>query len=261
MCIFLLIICKVDTIISQNWDREFYVCYMKTDVHENVLSEDLFEFNTESVVYGDDSWSGLRISPKSGVVLSGKVTLPSTHNGLPVISIAGFYGNTALTHVFWQSGCQLRQVNGALQTSSCFSNCSALVYFEMPETLIRISDYAFANTALMQLNFNNGLKQIGMGAFQASKSPVTSIKIPGSVENIAMQAFAFPGGTWKDITFGDIGDPTQIVAVHETAFRQSGTKAFESVTYYANTVPDERIKGLLGKLSNNTDFTVSGAQA
>jgi hypothetical protein len=199
---------KVENIISQNWDREFYVCYMKTDVHENVLSEDLFEFNTESVTYGDDSWSGLRISPKSGVVLSGKVTLPSTHNGLPVISIAGFYGNTALTHVFWQSGCQLRQVNGALQTSSCFSNCSALVYFEMPETLIRISDYAFANTALMSFNFNDGLKQIGMGAFQASKSPVTSIKIPGSVENIAMQAFAFPGGTWKDITFGDIGDPT-----------------------------------------------------
>lgn len=252
---------NVENIISQNWDREFYVCYMKVDVHENVLSTDLFDFFAETITYGTDSWSGWRIAPKTGVVLSGKVTLPSTYNGTPVVSIGGFYGNTKLTHVFWQEGCRLRQTNGALQTSSCFSNCTSLEYFEMPDTLVRISDYSFSSTALKQFNFNNGLKQIGQGAFQASLSPVTSLKIPGSVENIAMQAFAFPTGRWIDITFGGVGDPTHLVGLYENAFRQSGSKAFESVTYYATTVPDANIEAILSGLTNNGEFTISAMQA
>ena len=252
---------QVENIISQNWDREFYVCYIKTDVHENVLSTDLFTFAAETVTYGSDSWSGWRISPKNGVTLSGKITLPSSYNGTPVVAISGFYGNTSLTHVFWQAGCQLRQTNGALQTSSCFSGCSSLEYFEMPETLVRISDYSFSNTALKQFGFNKGLKQIGQGAFQANTGGVSSIKLPGSLENIAMQAFAFPTGRWVDITLGDVGDPTQIKGIYENAFRQSGSKAFESITYYATSIPDTDVEAILNNLTNNSDFTISAMQA
>jgi hypothetical protein len=92
---------KVENIISQNWDREFYVCYIKVDVHENVADKALFNF----VTYNND---GVRISPKADVTFSGKVTLPATDlTGRKVIAADGFTNQTNVTHIFWEAGTQL----------------------------------------------------------------------------------------------------------------------------------------------------------
>ena len=244
---------KVENIISQNWDREFYVCYVKVDVHENVADKSLFVFST----YG----SGVSIQPKSGVTLSGKVTLPATApDGRAVVAATGFTNQTALTHVFWEDGIQLQYILGSQRSDGAFSGCTALEYFEMPASLIQIHSYCFHSTVLKTLQFNDGLQEIGQQAFGSMRGGLTTISIPGSVTLIARNAFAYHTPTFSRIEFGKPGDPTRISSMDATAFVNSDT-GFNSIVYYADSVPDGNVEALLYALSNKVSFTVSGMQA
>jgi hypothetical protein len=77
---------------------KFYACYTKENVHKNVTDLSLFEISNYSQgAYG----AGLRIKPAKGVILSGKITLPTRFNDEPIKYIDGFANQTGLTHVFW----------------------------------------------------------------------------------------------------------------------------------------------------------------
>ena len=253
---------KVDTIISQNWDREFYVCYMKVDVHDNVANENLFKFTVDTVTEGSDTWTGYTIAPAPGVTLAGKITLPATHNGQPVVSVSGFANNKTVTHIFWERGAQVRRVNGTVASSAAFYQCINLVYFEMPESLVIISDYAFQSSGLKQLNLNKGLRVIGNSSFSGLKG-ISVIHIPGSVTKISNYAFAYPTSKRTEIIFGGEGDPTQIQNVQKDAFYANRPNGFDAIVYYSDVVPNDEILNMLNVIENqdNKEHTVSGMQA
>ena len=252
----------VENIISQNWNREFYICYMKVDVHENVASLDLFNFNAVDVIYDEVTYTGWQIAPKDGIALSGKITLPSSYNGTPVVEV-GKFANQKITHVFWEEGCQLRRVYGSGSNSSAFSKCSALEYFEFPDTLLQISDYGFNGTGFTTLKFNDGLKKIGNAVFQGMTGTVTSLQIPGSVTYIGNKAFTYFDHKISEIIFGGPGDPTQISFVPSDAFEQNSPYGFNSIVYYTDVTPNDALKTLLGNIQNDgtTAHSVSEMQA
>ena len=250
-------------------DYKFYACYKKVKVHDNVAKDDLFDFNLYDFEYDGTTYSGYELTPKSGVTFSGKITLPATHVGedkveLPIVTIRGFQNQTGLTHVFFERGSQLRQISGNAMAGSTFTGCVNLEYCEMPETLLLINRYAFRQTGLTQIVFNNGLQEIGQGAFGALKKGINLLKIPGSVRIIGAQAFAANSVKLGELVFGGVGDPTQIETVYKDSFTQGGGKDFSSVTYYATSIPDENIKGILSVIENvqgKKTYTISGAQA
>ena len=252
----------VENIISQNWDREFYICYMKVDVHENVASLDLFSFTPVDVVFEGTTYNGWQIAPKADIALSGKITLPAFYKGTPVVEV-GCFANQKITHVFWEGGCQLRRVYGSGSNTSAFSRCSALEYFEFPETLLQISDYGFNGTAFKTLKFNNGLKKIGNAAFQGMTGTVTSFQFPGSLNHIGNKAFTYFDHKISEIIFGGPGDPTQINFVPSDAFEQNSPLGFNSIVYYSTVTPNDALEVLLGNIQNDgtTAHTVSAMQA
>ena len=252
----------VENIISQNWDREFYICYTKVDVHENVASLDLFNFTAVEVVFDGNTYTGWQIAPKENIALSGKITLPSFYQGTPIVEV-GKFANQKITHVFWEEGCQLRRVYGAGSNSSAFSKCTALEYFEFPDTLLQISDYGFNGTGFTTLQLNNGLKKIGNAVFQGMTGTVTSIQIPGSVTYIGNKAFTYFNHKISEIIFGGPGDPTQINFVPSDAFEQNSSYGFNSIVYYTDVTPNDTLKTLLSNIQNDgsTAHSVSEMQA
>ena len=59
---------------------KFYACYIKEDVHANTTDLSLFEFRNY-IGYGGN---GVCIRPKTGITLSGKITLPVQYEGKPI---------------------------------------------------------------------------------------------------------------------------------------------------------------------------------
>lgn len=245
---------KVENIISQNRDREFYVCYMKADVHDNVADRSLFTFINYDA-------GGVMISPKPEVTFAGKVTIPATSpTGQPVVAVGGFTNQTELTHVFWERGTSLMAVTGSSRYDGTFSGCSSLEYCEMPESLRIIYPHGFRGTKLKSLNLNNGLQEIGESAFNGMKGGLTLIHIPGSVTSISKTAFAYNTPVFKTIQFGGEGDPTRIDYIFNTAFTSDAGSGFSEIVYYHDTVPNGNLESLFYSLSNGITFTVSGKQ-
>ena len=63
----------------------------------NTTDLSLFEFRNY-IGYGG---KGVCIRPKTGITLSGKITLPVQYNGEPIKYLEKFAYQTELTHVFW----------------------------------------------------------------------------------------------------------------------------------------------------------------
>ena len=72
-----------------------------------------------------------------------------------------------------------------------FRGGSSLKELVFPTTLKRIEQYAFANTGLVEVEFNDSLEYIGPGAFQQSNPTELLLKvvIPSGVNNIESTAF------------------------------------------------------------------------
>lgn len=80
-----------------------------------------------------------------------------------------------------------------------FYNLTTLETLSIPETaaLATIGSYAFANTSLTSVTFNEGLTTIGSYAFANTK--LTGVNIPASVQYIETYAFSIP--TLTAVTF------------------------------------------------------------
>ena len=247
---------KVDTVISQSRDREFYVCYMKIDVHDNVADHSLFNFSTYSS-------EGVLLQGNSEIEYSGKLTLPATApDGRKVIAVSGFDNQLKLTHVFHERGTSLKSLIGTGTSDAAFRECTSLEYFEMPESLREIQQYSFRNAKLKILNFNKGLIAIGKNAFAGMTGGLSLIHIPGSVTTIDGNAFAWHKPFYSYVQFGGEGDPTQITSLTNTAFAGNyNTDVISEITYYSNSVPDANVVDLLSKLDRKADFNISGKQA
>ena len=115
--------------------RSYYPVFVPMSVYDNV-HEEYYE-----LIEG-------QLAIKSDVVLSGKITLPTSINGMPVLAVApsGFEngaGNkdtSKITHIFWAK--ENRKVTNIYDNA--FMYCRNMEYFEMPETVTEIGSYAFS---------------------------------------------------------------------------------------------------------------------
>lgn len=72
-----------------------------------------------------------------------------------------------------------------------FDSCKSLEEIIIPESVEKIDDFAFLNSGIANINFSNGLKEIGMQAFK--KSNISEIILPNSLERIGDYAFSGNG--------------------------------------------------------------------
>lgn len=99
---------------------------------------------------------GYAIRPKTGKVLSGKITIPAYYNSLPVISIGGFGHDTnatlrqnEITGIFFENGSLIRVFD-----QNAFYGMLKLQYLELPDSLRVVDSQACANVSLKLLTKN-----------------------------------------------------------------------------------------------------------
>lgn len=204
----------ITSIISQNVDRTFYACYFPESVYDSTTDENYFNFT--DTTYTDPTTgvitSGYSISVKDGVSLRGKITLPTTHNNIPIIRITGFQGAAAtsgdqtttkggmITHVYWLGDSNLLDID-----NEAFRGCINLRYFDMPRTVKRIGSQAFLLCYLLEwIDFSDtALVEIGISAFQQSlttwKTDTLNLIFPPTLQTIGARAFYNFGAEDSDI--------------------------------------------------------------
>ena len=228
---------KLDTIKATS-NLNFYALFYEESVFDSPTDLSFFKFTPSS--YTDDYDSaynigrgkGWSLSPKPGVKLSGKVTLPTEYDGLPVISVTGFgfqgtYSDTTvaqpdITHIYWYGEPQVRIIQSS-SNSSAFGYCKKLKYFQMPKTVRTIGVRAFCNCELLQpldLSEATNLALIDDYAFTAAFDPksatVDEFIIPGSVRRIGSYGLGNMGLDIAVLSFGQKGDPIQLETLGST---------------------------------------------
>lgn len=240
-------IVNLSQIVSENMDRTYYACYIPESVFDSVTNPDYFEFGTITNYRDTDGNSAYNISgylaqPRSGIRLQGKITIPGTHNGSPVIGFRGLNGTPGLTHI----------------------------YFENPET-IRILDNMNANPDLKIIDFPSGLREITgsalsdcpklrytdkfyqtslvsvgslafAGSFNMNEAQIEKFQLPGSLKKFSLYAFmnmgagSPPSGQYRivEVSFGGPGDPSEF-----TLGSVSGSAAIFQQNPMNNTPPSD----------------------
>ena len=117
-------------------DITFYPVFETKNVYDSscVLDKTYLEVVT--------SGSNNLLKPKTGVQLSGKITLPLSLDGKTITGFAtsAFKDQKNITHIFWEKASSvIKEINGA-----AFENCTNLIYFEMPVTVVAVRSQAFA---------------------------------------------------------------------------------------------------------------------
>ena len=211
------------TNITVSSDEEFYAIFKLVDDVRNIVHDDWFVYSdlakfTENSYPGFEnssySISGYYISLKPELLVQGKVVLPRTHNGQPII---GYMNNgdpnkatnQLITHVFISNSdedCKLTVIAG-----SSFDGISTLKYFEFERTSLRVIDsWAFrgcsidANTLNLQ---DCPLRYIGNYAFNqgiSSPGPCTII-LPSSLKVVNNGGFNYLNNCLGTISF-EIGN-------------------------------------------------------
>ena len=109
------------------------------------------------------------------------LTLPHTHNGLPVRGIApsAFLGNTVITSVTFLKGDGVQAVG-----ASAFRGCTALGEIALPVGLKTVGDAAFADCpTLKKVTLPDGITALGDAVFE-NCTKLWEIAIPDSVTSI-----------------------------------------------------------------------------
>ena len=233
---------------SVTQDTSVYACYVLQSVYDEPLDSSYFEFT--DMTYYDSNYmpasavndtynvtGGVRINLKKGVVLSGKITLPTySPDGKPVVAVGNSFRTSMnddtntyaikgacydVTHVFWYKEAnkevKLRAIDrGAFSAS--FMNAKDgsapykghLKYIELPESL-RVIDYqAFAQLNSLDigsLQFPSTLAMIGATAFNNAFDPnstAETLLIPGNVQYIGTYAFAGLDCKYSKLQIGDM---------------------------------------------------------
>ena len=195
-------------------DYKFYAVYMKVNVHDIQGDDAYYEkrFAFDPITYTDESdpsynIQGYQLTPKAGVPLSGKVTLPTKYKGLPVVALARFSNrpDDHITHIFWDDkdgdNPGLREIgNNAFQGVP-------LRFFEFTSKLRKINNSAFLNVGngstgtgisdarCIRLLSAAPLLTVGDDAFNATfdfyPNTLDTFALRGTIKSIGQRGFQF----------------------------------------------------------------------
>ena len=249
--------------------KEYWAIFEETSVYDATLDNDYLTFT--SVANGQ----GYSVAIKDGVKLSGKITLPSTYNNLPILSIVGGTENTVnnglaknskITAIFWspQNMTQLERI----ENYACYQ-MSGLKYFEFPDSVTYIGNYCFtyANLSLnSKLPENLGNYSITFGANGGTGASMFSRTSWGSsVGNVLYinstltrfnNAYAFAYCSIEHIIFGNnvTGQGSRITSIPDSTFVQTnrvlGTISQIDVYYDSNYTSEDTIRPQLEQLDS-----------
>lgn len=207
-------IINLENIISEN-PRKFYACYFEENVLVTPTDTKYFSFIKDTITTSSGPIAGYRCSSKSGIKYKGKITIPATYEGLPIISI-NISKQPELTHIYFESP------ETMLQISSLAEN-SKLKIIDWPSGLKLIMASSLKFLPKLQFNpekFNNmRLEEIQtqafIGSFDFSNGPIEVLCLPNSLTKISSQAFANMNqdsvikGNYmiNEVQFGGVGMP------------------------------------------------------
>ena len=140
--------------ITPIFDIDFVAIYQKVSVYDNVMSQ----ADIDKYLICEQVANGYAIGLNPNYQLSGKITLPTVINGIPVVKLGtsaySFRGgnNTQhqISHIFWDLNNRALEQIGA----SCFYGSSSLVYYEQPDTCRILSEKAFQDCPKLGIEDN-----------------------------------------------------------------------------------------------------------
>lgn len=217
------------------------------DVHDNVLEARFLTF--------DEKTSAL--SPGKNVQLAGKITLPATYNGKPVLRLKDFTNQTEITYIFFEKGTQLTTI-----AENCFRGCQKLRYFEAPVSLTGIlGQYAFGDCKKLEgIDLSNtSLTQLGNNAFNNAFGSTTEnieIKLPGTLEILGRTTSIFVfysdnNNTISLLQMGTRDNPCKITQAATEWFYPSDQGLVDVLQIYVPAGKKQTIEQIL----NNTIIT------
>lgn len=221
-------------------DQTFYPVFNLVNDIRTIVHPEYFTI-IENITVGDRV--GARIIPAK--TLKGKITIPSSYNNLPIISIGGFGSQSGVsphkvTHIFFEKNSNLLEVG-----NRSFENMTSLKYFDFTQDTVKyIRSYAFKTCPLINTTISANTEIIGEGAFNLaffSDSPVT-FTIPAKVKSIDRGGFnilKFAKGT--NVVIGSAENPSildlslpNLTTQSAIKFSQNPNEAFNSIVFHSS---------------------------
>jgi hypothetical protein len=234
---------NINSILSTT-NTNFYGVFVKESVYASATNPDYFTYSATDFTdpITKQTHRGFRLQPN--VSISGKVTLPTTYNNQPIVSIAGFQ-NSPVTHIFWDGECQVKEV-----ARYTFQNLVSLKYFDLAESISYLGDNSFSNCpALQMLDFKNSkVTYISKSAFNGSFSSSTPeiLSLPGCLQHLDDAAFSYNTevGNGREPVFtvnlGGPNDPTRLSYIGYEPFIQNSSQKVTVVNVYGSISDDVR---------------------
>ena len=183
-----------------------------------------------------DDGTGYAVSYRGAVVFS-ELTVPSEHNGLPVVTVAeGAFENktnlkrvnlpdtvTSIGRAAFQNCSRLESINLPDGLTSigefAFKMCESLPEISLPDGILHIGKDAFYECDSLQFTYLDNIKYLGNGENPylflegISSTQSEAVTLPDTVRIIDKNAFAYQSAI-KSITI-----PETVIAIGEDAFK------------------------------------------
>jgi len=217
---------------------KIYLVYIKQNVHDEATDLKYFVFEPASynesattiiAAYQDASYNvanGYKIDLNPDYVVSGKITLPSYYNGLPVITLGNsftkYHGDLSkdITHIFWKSSssepCTVRTLAASSRPTGTVT--MKLEYVEIPEGVRTLGNFFFQGFQSIKtvtpvaegaeknsIILPSSLALIGSDVFNnafATGASLIAIKVPEKVCSMGVRAF---GNMYASVESFEIG--------------------------------------------------------
>jgi hypothetical protein len=148
---------KLDELIVTN-NINLYACYKIDNVKETATDMQYF------VIENNNGKQSISIKEQYKNILKGKVTLPSQYNGADIVYIKDFSSTAHITHIFFMPDAKYTTVG-----ENAFKYSAELTYVDLPSTITRIENYAFARCLnLITVTLNDNITYIGTFAFSST---------------------------------------------------------------------------------------------
>lgn len=173
-------------------DLNFFAYYEVEDASVVASPEVLFNCKAQKVTTAGKEFSNvytLTLKDAYRSIAGGKITLPSTYNGTPILAVAEFNSVTELTDIYTLENAQYKYI-----ADSAFTYNRKLKSVSLPSTTIMIGGSAFDEDSVLE-NFywnNSQVTRIGERAFAETDALVMN-ELPATLEYIGNRAFLNAG--------------------------------------------------------------------
>ena len=188
-----------------------YAFYKKEKCREVTSKLEYFNFSPSYTTHissesGSKNFTGYQISLKDQYkyALKGKITLPVSYNGQPIVSIGNFSPGASgedinITHIFFNTTKEeshyVEVANSAFQTTeSGDRGYNYLKYIDLPLSILQIGSAAFEGCMdLETIVLSDSIINIGTGAFKSSNfgnaMKLAVNELPKDLETLGVNAF------------------------------------------------------------------------